>query len=68
METKIANMAKFSNYSERTWKTASQVIEEARRVCEEQSPASGNMNALVLRVARYMVNHNEPASRAYLFC
>lgn len=49
-------------------KNAAYVAEQAERVVMEQSPATTHPKTLALRVARYMVAHNEPTGQAYLFC
>ena len=50
-------------------------LEEAKKIADnylqEQSPGSyvnEHPAALIERVAKYMIEHNEDAARAYLFC
>lgn len=67
----ISNLKAFDAYSEKTGERAAEVVEQAERVCTEQAPAAfqnGYNARLIYRVAAHMVRHNEPASRAYLFC
>ncbi len=65
---KVKALPGFAEYADRTGQTAADVAEQAERVVTEQAPASTHPKTLALRVARYMVAHNEPAERAYLFC
>lgn len=65
---KIKAIPGFAEYADRTGKNAAYVAEQAERVVMEQSPATTHPKTLALRVARYMVAHNEPTGQAYLFC
>jgi hypothetical protein len=63
----IKAMREYPSWSEKTsyTTTAEEVVDDADRVCTEQAPAGWSWN-MVAKVAKYMIQKNENAARAFL--
>ena len=63
----IKAMREYPRWSEKNsyTTTAEEVVDDADRVCTEQAPAGWSLN-MVAKVAKYMIQKNENATRAFL--